>query len=216
MAAEQIKSTSITNLDATPIQQSTAGQGAAGRIIYVDDYVSCAAVPLASTKSVYRLVRFPTGAIPKSLFICTSTALDTGTHALVFDLNVAWADDTRYLPNSIAAPAAGEATIPTTANDGSTTTTVSAYSSPNIAFGTINNTSASVTYTSSELVANGSQTNYPLTTFLQQPLWQTLGFVDGRSNPQDPGGYFDLLAYVSTAAGTGAAGKLYARFGYGI
>jgi hypothetical protein len=216
MAAEQIKSASITNLDSTPIQPNSASQGAAGRILYVDDYVAAAATPLQSTKSVYRIVRFPTGAIPKSLFIATSTALDTGTHALVFDINVAWADDLRYLPGTIAVPAAGEATIPTTANDGSTTTTVSAYSSPNIAFGTINNTSASVTYTSSELVVNGSQTNYPLTAFTQQPLWQTFGFVDARSNPIDPGGYFDLLLYVSTAAGTGAAGKIYARLGYGV
>lgn len=216
MAAEQIKSLSITNLDTTPIIPNTAAQGAAGRIIYVDDYVTCSAVPLASTKSVYRIVRFPTGAIPKSLIILTSTALDTGTHALVFDLNVAWADDARYLPNSIAVPAAGEATIPTTANDGATTTTVAAYSTPNICFGTINNVSASVAYNSGELVANGSQTNYPIASFMFQPLWQTLGYVDGRGNPVDVGGHFDLLAYVSTAAGTAAAGKLYARFGYGI
>lgn len=216
MAAEQIKSASITNLDATPIQPNTAGQGAAGRITFVDDYVTASATPLQSTKSVYRIVRFPTGAIPKTLFIATSTALDTGTHALVFDINVVWADDSRYLPNSIAAPAAGEATIPTTANDGSTTTTVSAYSNPNIAFGTINNGSASVAYTSGELVVNGSQTNYPLEKFTQQPMWQTFGFVDGRSNPVDPNGYFDLMLYVSTQAGTGAAGKIYARFGYGF
>jgi hypothetical protein len=60
MAAEQVKSLSITNLDTTPIIPNTAAQGAAGRIIYVDDYVTCAATPLQSTKSVYRLVRFPT------------------------------------------------------------------------------------------------------------------------------------------------------------
>lgn len=216
MAAEQIKSATITNLDSSPIQQATSAQGAGGRLVIQDDFVPAAATPLQSTKSVYRILRIPTGAIPKSLFIATTVALDSGTHALVFDLNIAWADDSRYLPNSIAVPAAGEATIPTTANDGSTTTTVSAYSSPNIMFGTINNVSASVAYTSGELIANGSQTNYPVSVLTQQPLWQTLGFVDGRGNPADPGGYFDLLAYVSTAAGTGAAGKLYARMLYGI
>lgn len=215
MAAEQIKSQSITNLDATPIVPNSASQGAPGRLNSVDDFCPAAATPLGSTKSIYRLLRFPTWAIPKSLFIATTVPLDTGTHALAFDLNIVWSDSTKDgTPNGLL-PAAGEATIPTTANDGVTTTTVASYSSPNKMFGTINNTSASVAYTSGELIANGSQTTYPVTTITQQPLWQTLGFVDGRGNPCDPGGYFDLLAYVSTAAGTGAAGNLYARLIYG-
>jgi hypothetical protein len=214
MAAEQLKSQSITNLDNTPIVPNSAAQGAASHFRYIDDFVAATAVGVASTKSIYRLIRIPTGAIPKSLTILTTAALDTGTHALAFDLNIVWADDTRYLPNSIPAPAAGEATIPTTANDGATTTTVAAYSSPNIMFGTINNASASAAYNSGDLIANGSQTNYPLNVITMQPLWQTLGFVDGRGNPDDPGGYFDLMAYISTAAGTGAAGKIYARMGF--
>jgi hypothetical protein len=216
MAAEQIKSQSITNLDATPIVPNSAAQGAAGRIIYVDDFAACAAVPLASTKSIYRLVRIPTGAIPKSLFIATDTALDTGTHALSFDLNVVWSDSTRDGTPSALLPAAGEATIPTTANDGTTTTTVSAYSSPNKLFGAVNNVSASVAYTSGELVFNGVTATYTFAKISMQPLWQTFGFVDGRGNPADPGGYFDIMAYVGIAAGTGAAGNLYCRFGYGI
>lgn len=217
MAAEQIKSQSITNLDATPIVPNTASQGAAGRHAIVDDFVACAATPLQSTKSIYRILRIPTHAIPKSLYIMTTVALDSGTHALVFDLNIAWSDSTKDgTPNGLLPASAGEAVIPTTANDGSTTTTVAAYSAPNIMFGTINNGSASVAYTSGELISNGNQTNYPVSVITQQPLWQTLGFVDGRGNPQDPGGYFDLLAYISTAAGTGAAGKLYARMAYGF
>jgi len=216
MAAEQIKSQSITNLDATPIVPNTASVGAAGRRTYVDDFCAAAAVPLASTKSVYRLVRIPTGAIPKSLFIATDTALDTGTHALAFDLNIVWSDSTRDgTPASLLPASAGEAVIPTTANDGVTTTTVAAYSSPNKLFGTINNSSASVAYTSGELLLNGVTATYTLAKITMQPLWQTFGFVDGRGNPVDPGGYFDLMAYVSTAAGTGAAGNIYARFGYG-
>lgn len=216
MAAEQIKSQSITNLDASPVVPNTAAQGAAGRLAYVDDFAACAAVPLASTKSIYRLVRIPTGAIPKSLFVATDTALDTGTHALVFDLNVVWSDSTRDGTPASLLPAAGEATIPTTANDGVTTTTVSAYSSPNKLFGSINNTSASVAYTSGELVLNGVTATYTLAKITMQPLWQTFGFVDGRGNPADPGGYFDIMAYVSTGAGTGAAGNLYCRFAYGF
>lgn len=216
MAAEQIKSQSITNLDATPLVPNTAGVGAAGKQTFIDDFCSAAAVPLASTKSVYRLVRIPTGAIPKSLYVATDVPLDTGTHALAFDLNIVWSDSTiDGTPSSNLPASAGEAVIPTTANDGLTTTTVASYSNPNKLFGTINNTSASVAYSSGELVLNGRTSTYTLPKITMQPLWQTFGFVDGRGNPVDPGGYFDILAYVSTGAGTGAAGILYARFGYG-
>lgn len=217
MAAEQIKSTSITNLDTIPIIPNTASQGAGGRLVMTDDFVSAAATPLQSTKSVYRVVRIPTAAIPKSIDFFTTVALDSGTHALTFDVNIAWSDSTvdgtpaSYLPAS-----AGEAQIPTTANDGATMTTVAAYASPNKIFGSFNNTSASVAFSSGNLIANGSQTTYPVSTITQQPLWQTFGFVDGRGNPADPGGYFDILLYVSTAAGTGAAGKIYGRVVYGI
>lgn len=217
MAAEQIKSLSITNLDTTPFIYNTSAQGAAGRVARVDDYVACAATPLQSTKSFYRLVRIPTGAIPKSLFIATSTALDTGTHALAFDLNIAWSDSTiDGTPSNFLPASATEAQIPTTANDGATTTTIAAYSAPNKLFGNINNTSASVAYTSGELVLNGVTATYTVAKITSQPLWQTFGFVDGRGNPADPGGYFDILAYVATAAGTGAAGTLYCRFDYGL
>lgn len=222
MAAEQIKSLSITNLDANPIVQPTAGYGSGGRTVITDDYAACAAVPLASTKSFYRLVRIPTGAIMKSLSVATSTALDTGTHALVFDFNIAWADATTIDQCPLAFQlgtlglAATEAVIPTTANDGATTTTISAYSSPNKLFGTINNTSASVAYGPTDIIFNGVTATYTLPKIIQQPLWQTFGFVDGRGNPADPGGYFDIIAYVSTAAGTGAAGQLYTRATYVI
>jgi len=217
MSAEQIKSPSITNLDTVPIIPNTAGQGASGRPVQVDDTVSCAATPLQSTKSVYRLVRFPTGAIIKSLTIATNKALDSGTPTLAMDFNVAWSDSTldgtpaAYLPAS-----AGEAVIPTTANDGATTTTVAAYSSPNKVFGTVTFTSNSAKYGPTDIVFNGTESAYPLATLTSQPMWQTLGFVDGRGNPADPGGYFDILAYVSTAANTGVAGKLYARLSYVI
>lgn len=215
MAAEQIKSQSITNLDATPIVPNTAAQGAAGKLTYVDDFAPAAAVPLASTKSIYRLVRIPTGAIPKALFLATDAVLDTGTPTLAFDINIVWSDSTRDGTPSALLPAAGEATIPTTANDGVTTTTVAAYSAPNKLFGNTGVLSNSVKYTSGELLLNGVTATYTLAKITMQPLWQTFGFLDGRGNPADPGGYFDIMAYVSAAANAGAAGNLYCRFGYG-
>lgn len=223
MAAEQIKSLSVTNNDAQPWLQNTAGQGAAGRTVITDDFVSCAATPLASTKSIYRIIRFPAQAIIKSLTIATDKALDSGTPTLAFDFNVAWADSSNvaYCPLAFQLGtlglAATEAVIPTTANDGATTTTVSAYSSPNKMFGTVTPSSNAVAYGPTAIEFNGLQSGgYNLKNLTAQPLYQVLGFVDGRGNPADPGGYFDLLAYVSTAANVGVAGTLYARLTYAI
>lgn len=211
MAAEQIKSLQITNLDASPVVVNNTGAGGIARTCQVDGIVACAATPLQSTKSVYRIVRFPTMAILKSVTIATDTALDTGTHALVFDLNVCFSDSTTDgTPANFLPASAGEAVIPTTAKDGTTMTTVAAYSSPNIIFGTVNNTSASVRLAPTEALLAGTIANYSFLALTQQPVWQALGFS------ADPGGNFDLLAYVSTAAGTGAAGNLYGRVSFAL
>ena len=222
MAAEQIKSQSITNLDAIPYVPNSAGQGGVGRRVSVDDFVSCSATPLQSTKSIYRLVRFPTQAIIKSFLIATDKALDSGTPTLAFDFNVCWSDSTNpaecptIFQLASLSLAATEAVIPTTANDGKTTTTVAAYSAPNKLFGTYAPTSNSAALGKTDLTFNGSQTTYDLATLTQEPLWQVFGFIDGRGNPADPGGSFDILAYVSTAANTGVSGKLWAELTYVI
>src|ERR1700733_14617325 len=208
MAADTLKSQSITNLDATPFVPNSAGQGATGRMVEADDVCSATATGLQTTTSTYRLVRIPTGAIPKAVSIATDVALDTGTPALVFDINLIFSDSTID-----GTPTALQSLIPTTANTGATTS-IASYSSPNKIFGTINNTSASVAFAPTNVILNGSRTNYPMVNLLQQPLWQTFGFVDGRGNPADPGGYFDLMLYVSTGAGTGAAGNIWGKVDY--
>lgn len=209
MAAEQIKSLQITNLDASPIVTNNTGAGGVGRSNELDGIVACAATPLQSAKSVYRVVRFPTNAILKSVVVATDTALDTGTHALVFDFNVAFSDSTTDgTPSSFLPASVGEAVIPTTAKDGVTMTTVAAYSAPNLIFGQVNNTSASVRLSPTNILLQGTIANYSFLALTQQPVWQALGFTS------DPGGNFDLLAYVSTGAGTGAAGNLYGRVSF--
>jgi hypothetical protein len=210
MAADTLKSQSLTNLDATPFVPNSAGQGAGGRYVVVDDVCSATAVGLGTSASTYKLVRIPTGAIVKSVVIATDVALDTGTHALAFDANLIFSDSTID-----GTPTALQNLIPTTANTGATTT-IAAYSSPNKIFGSVNNTSASVVYGPTDIVFAGSRTNYPMVNLTQQPLWQTFGFVDGRGNPADPGGYFDLMLYVGTIAGTAAAGNIYGRVTYVI
>lgn len=226
MSAEQIKSLSITSYDTVPYIMSTAGQGASGRRVTIDDYAAAAATPLQSTKSIYRMLRFPTGAIVKALVMATDKALDSGTPTLAFDVNVVWASGTNpaWCPPQFQLAslslATTEAVIPTTAYDGTTTTTVSAYSSPNKAFGTVTPTSNSAAYGPTNITFNGSQSAnsgaLDLKNLTSMPMWQLLGFVDGRGNPADPGGFFDIMLYVSTAANTGVAGNLWMEMTYVI
>lgn len=222
MAAEQIKSASVTNLDATPFYTNTSAQGASGRLLEIDDWVACSGTPLQSTKSFYRLVRVPTGAIIKAVTLATDRALDSGTPTLAFDINIAWSDSTLIsscpLPFQLATRslAVTEAVIPTTANDGATMTTIAAYASPNKMFGTVTPSSNTLAYGPTDIVFNGLRTAYAYTNTTAQPLWQIFGFVDGRGVPADPGGDFDIIAYVSTAAATGVAGNLYCRVTYAI
>lgn len=209
MAAEtNIKSAGITNLDATPMVLNTAGQGAAGPPREIDDYVSVAATPIQTAGSYYRLVRIPSNAKIKTLTISTDKALDSGTPTLAFDIGLAWSDST--IDGTLPAL---QGLIPTTANDGSTTTTFAAYSAPNKIFGGI--TAAQLTnsakFISSNLLFNGITSGYTMAKLVSQPLWQIFGYVDGRGLPMDPGGFFDIYAYATTGANVGVAGTLHCR-----
>lgn len=57
MTTEALKSTAITNLDASPVVANTAGEGAPGRLHSVSGYVTVSASMAAL--STYRLVRVP-------------------------------------------------------------------------------------------------------------------------------------------------------------
>lgn len=210
MAADAAKSLSITGLDATPYTPQSAGQGARGTLKVQDDVVAATATGLQTAKSSYRLCRVPTNAIFKSVVIATDVALDSGTHALSFDINLAFSDSTID-----GTPAAVQGLIPTTANTGATTT-LAAYASPNIMFGASNNTSASVKLARTDVTFNGTLATYPMAVITTQPIWQAFGFVDGRSNPSDPGGFFDLFLVNGIVAGTGAAGNIYGRIEYTV
>lgn len=209
MAAEQIKSLQITNLDASPVVYNNTGAGGIGRANEVDGICAVAATPVQSTKSVYRIVRFPTAAILKSVVVATDAALDTGSHALVMDFNIAFSDSTTGgVPSNFLPASAGEAVIPTTAKDGATMTTVAAYSAPNLIFGQVTMAPTSVRLAPTNILLQGTIANYSFLALTQQPIWMALGFT------ADPGGDFDLLAYVSTGAGTGGAANLYGRVSF--
>lgn len=218
MATDAIKSQSITNLDATPIVPNSSAQGAPGRRVVVDDFCATTVTGLQSTGSYYKLVRIPTGAIIKSVRVFSDKALDAKASAptLGLDFNLAFSDST-----DDGTPTYLQGLVPQTGT-GATTTTFATYSSPNIIFGTVAISTAAggggntASLGPTELLLNGSRTNYPLSSLIPEPLWQIFNYTDGRSNVADPGGYMDLVAYVSTAAATGAAATIYAQVEYVI
>ena len=59
MATDTLKSTSITNLDSTPLIPNNSGQGGPGMMRTVNDHAVATAA--AAVGSTYRLVRIPTG-----------------------------------------------------------------------------------------------------------------------------------------------------------
>jgi hypothetical protein len=208
MAADNVKSASLTNLDASPLLFSNAGQGAVGRPITVRDSCAVTATGIQTIGSVYKLVRVPTFAIVQNVVIATDAALSSAT-APQIDLNWIFSDST-----DDGTPTWLQGLIPTSANTGATTT-IASYSSPNKMYGTV--TLGTTKFAPTEEVYNGLGSNYSIANgFLNLPLFQLFGFTDGRGNSADPGGFFDLMAYVSTAAGTGVAGNIIGRVDYVI
>lgn len=208
MAFDVVKSASITNLDATPLLLSNAGQGAVGRLITVDDYCTTTAAGLQSSGSYYKLVRIPTFALVKSVLIASDTGLNLNG-ALALDLSLVFSDST-----DDGTPTYLQGLAPTTANTGGTVS-IATYTAINKIYGTVKPTAVATAFGPTDEIFNGLTSNYSFTGgFTNLPLFQIFGFTDGRGEPADPGGFFDLMAYVATGATTGAAGNLYARVSY--
>lgn len=87
MAVENLKSVSITNLDASPVVMNTAGKGSPGRINHVGDFATVSAA--ASVLSTYQLARIPSNAKVKSV-IFESEAQGAGK----FQLGLYYSDST--------------------------------------------------------------------------------------------------------------------------
>jgi hypothetical protein len=210
MANDTVKSASLTNLDASPLVISNAGQGAVGRPITVDDFCAATAAGLQSSGSYYKLVRIPSIALVKSVIIATDVSPNLSGTALAIDLNLIFSDSTID-----GTPTFLQGLIPTSANTGGTTT-IASYSSPNKIYGTVKPAAAATAgVVPTDEIFNGLGTNYSFTGgFTNLPLFQLFGFTDGRGQPSDPDGYFDLLAYVATGATTGGACNIYSRVTY--
>lgn len=77
MATENLKSTPITNLDATPPVRTTSGQGANGLLHQIDGTLT--ATTAMEAGSTYALVRVPSNIIVKEIWACLDTAVTTFT-----------------------------------------------------------------------------------------------------------------------------------------
>jgi hypothetical protein len=87
MTTEALKSTPITNLDATPVTPNTTGEGGPGHLRSVSGYVTVSASMAAG--STYRLVRVPSNAKIKQILF-ESEAQGAGK----FNLSVYYSDST--------------------------------------------------------------------------------------------------------------------------
>lgn len=207
MAADTLKSTSITNLDASPVVENTRGTGASGYSYTIEDTVAVTATGIGTIASTYRMVRVPSNAKIKSVLFATDKALDSNaSNALAIDFNMAFSDA------ADGTQAQYQGLIPTTA--GNATTTVGSYSSPNKLFGTFAPASHTAAQSLTDLVFNGVTTTYPMATLYNTELWSLFGFQNPYGVAQDTGGFFDLFLYVSTAAATGVAGTIFTRITY--
>jgi hypothetical protein len=212
MANDTVKSTSLTNLDTTPILANNGGQGSVSFSGTVEDYCAATAAGLQSVGSYYKLIRVPTNALIKSLSLFIDKAPDAASAKTVaFDLNWVFSDSV-----DDGTPTYLQGLIPTLANTGGTVS-IATYTGVNKMYGTFIETSNTVAYGPTDLVFNGLGSNYSFTGgFMNLPLWQIFGFTDGRGYPADPGGFFDLMAYVATGATTGQACNIFARATYSV
>jgi hypothetical protein len=223
MTQEILLSPAITNLNTFPVVPNTAGEGGPGILRRVVDTVTTTAVGMATIGSAYRLCRFPTGARIQG-FRVDLGIVDSGGATAVFDFNVAFSDSLTqdgtpsiYLPtDNTTTNETASLCIPKTTQAGGTPTSVTTYSTPNLMFGQITVGNNAVKLNNDQLFAGSYAAGTTAGTIKaawrfggpNYPMWAMLGYL------VDPGGYFDILAYLSTAATTGAAGQIHGQLDF--
>lgn len=215
MTIETLDSSFISTLNTQPIQMLSPGEGGPGLVKQVDDWVAATASGMTQTGSSYRLCRIPTAAKVKSVTIDLGV-LDTGAAGAVFDINLAFSDslfdgtNQKFTANN-GLTALTSLCIPQTGAAG-TTTSITSYVNPNKLFGTLTVGNNATKY-NNEVIWGGSYASW-FPGGRDLPLWEFFGFTNTQGYPADPGGFFDLLLYLSTQATTPAAGNIAARVSY--
>jgi len=202
MTANFYDSAAITNLDAQPLVPLTEGEGAPARLKQIDDFITTVAAD--GVGSTYRLARFPVEAKVKTVKAYIGDVDSNASATWTGDYNVSFSDSTIDGTNPNL-----QGLIPKSTNNG-TTTTVAAYSSPNNLFGTHAASNSGAVQASVDITYGGAY----LPANKQTPLWSYFGFTNNAGVAQSPGGFFDILIYVSAAAATGHAGNLGVQVDY--
>lgn len=215
MAAENLASSYLSTLNSLPIQQLTAGEGRMGFVQRITDSIAVTANGMGTVGSTYRLCRFPTAAKIKGLIVDLGN-VDTGGAGVQLDINVAFSDSLLDGTQSIYTPSNGATEtsctcIPQTGATGGVTS-ITTYSNPNKLFGTITSGSNTVSYNNQRLFL-GSYANW-FAGGPNLPVWQFFGFTNSQGYAQDPGGFFDILLYLSHAATTPAAASINVSLDY--
>lgn len=95
MAADTVKSASITNLDAVPFVPNTTGEGGPGYERNASDYAAVTTGGLASTASTYKMVRLPSNAKVKRATLKADADLDSNASpTLKVDVGAYYSDAT--------------------------------------------------------------------------------------------------------------------------
>lgn len=176
MAGHNLKSLSITNLDASPIVANTIGEGASGMVRIINDSVS--PVSADDTTSTYRLCRIPTTAKIKKVVLDSAIA-----SAGAADFDIAFSDST---------------TDGTQAALNALTNPVVQVTGPadNKLFGAAQSL---VAQSRVDITKVGTFT-LPMQNI---PLWQVLVNLGATQFTADPGGFFDFYVKVTTGITTG-------------
>jgi hypothetical protein len=177
MAGHNLKSLSITNLDASPIVANTVGEGAPGPLRQVTDFVTT--VSGDDTTSTYRLARFPTTAKVKTVKIYSVIA-SAGSG----DIDVAFSDST---------------TDGTQQSLNALTNPVVQITGPvdNKLFGAAQ--SLVLAGVDTDFTFKGTYTP----AMQNIPMWNNLVGLGATQFTADPGGFFDLYVKITTGITTG-------------
>ncbi len=188
MGTHNLKSVSITNLDALPIVANTIGEGAQGFVRVITDTVT--PVSADDTSSTYRLLRFPTTAKIKKLTIYSAIAT-----AGSGDIDVAFSDN----PLDGTQQAFTALTNPVVQVTGP---------ADNKLFGAAK--SLVGTIAGAAVIVNELQGTFT-PDMRNLPIWQALVNLGCTQFTSDPGGFFDLYIKITTTITTGGlvAGELW-------
>jgi len=174
MAVVTTKSASIINADASPVVANTIGEGAEGTLRAANDSVT--AVVGDSAGSIYKLVRIPTNAKVKRVLLTYLTASTAGATDISVAFSDSLTDGTQAQFSSLANPVV-QITGPV----------------DNKLFGSA--TALTAVLKNSDITFANTFT----TVHQNLPLWQVLVNLGATQFTTDPGGFFDIVAKITTA-----------------